>query len=280
VELIRDIDACRSALDWRRGKRRVGMVVLRGELHPGKAALIKACRGEADLSVACFYPKRWLRATSDENLEEEPATLQQLTGELEALKIDVLFAPTAAALFPGGFASTARVTLPALEDTPMASAAEIEALATMTTKLLNIICPDKLFVGEKDYVACRVCETVIRDLGQATEPSEVGIIREADGIPAAAALEHLSLDERRRAAILQQTLQDMQHAIENGAKGFRKLEQTARLALTSAGLAVDYVLVRDAHTLQEPDAATTELRVLAAAELGLARLVDNLAVSL
>ncbi len=280
MELIRDIEACRSTLDWRRGKRRVGMVVLRGDLHPGKNALINECRSNADLTVACFYPKRWLEATSDEGLEETPSTLKQLTAELEALKVDVLFAPTAAALFPSGFESTARVTLPALGNTLMAPASYVDALATMTTKLLNVVRPDRLFLGEKDYLACRVSETVIGDLGEATEPSKVAIIREADGIPAAAALEHLSLEERRRAAILQQTLRDIQHAIENGAKGFGKLEQTARLALTSAGLTVSYVLVRDAETLAEPNEATTKLRVLAAAELGLASLVDNLAVSL
>lgn len=276
MQIIRDIEACRSALGWRRSQRRVGMVIASSNLHPGHLAIINECRRECDLSVVCIYPK-------PSQQPESSAVIHTRNGDsaqLEALNVDFLFLPDAQALTSAGAGSSAQVLLPAPDHEVLGPLYPGSAEITLLLKLINSVRPDCLFVGERDFLACSVSQRLIEELVLPVELCRVAIVREADGLPAAADLQYLSAEQRQQACVLQQTLRDLAHAIDRGARNYRKLEQTARLALRGGGFDVRYVTICDEATLTPPSCASTRLRILACADLGGASISDNLSVAL
>jgi pantoate--beta-alanine ligase len=276
MDIIRDIEACRSALGWRRGQRRVGMVIIRGRLHPGHLAIVNQCRRECDITLVCIAP----RPAEDPDTTAINRSFNDDAAQLEALKVDFLFRPEYTSLFPCGTEQTARVVMPALPDAILQTPATASELATLLLKLISIVSPDCLFVGEKDFPAWMTCRQLIETFSLPVEFCSVPIIREADGLPAAEDLQRLSAEQRRTACVLQQTMRDLAHAITNGARNYSKLEQTAKLALRGAGFNIRYVIVRDEQTLALPDSNSKRLRILAQAQFGPVSITDNLSVSL
>ena len=279
MDIVRDIEACRDALGWRRSTRRIGMVATMGQLHAGHLAIVNTCRDRSDLSVVCVYVNP-LAFRSDDEFLEYPRQLEQDAEQLQALSVDVLFAPRDEELFPLGTAQAMQLVPPPLDDSALDPGYLAAARATVTLKLLNVVTPDQLYVGEKDYYQCVVLQRLLSEFALTTELVSLPIVRELDGVAASAELAKLTPEQRKQAPILHQTIQDLAHAINNGARSYSKLEQTARVALRGGGFDTEYVVVRDAASLQPPTASTQALRILAAARLGMARLTDNLGVTL
>lgn len=274
MEIIRDIEACRSALGWRRHQRRVGMVTAGADLHPGHLAMVNRCRAESDLTVFCRWPEADAISAADGRL------LRSDSAQLEALNVDFLFLPEFSDLYPGACENRVLVALPPPRHELLQAMFPAPEITTATLKLINIVGPDQLYVGEKDFLKFYVYRRLIDELALPVELHSVAIIREADGLPAASDLQHLSPEQRRQASVLQQTLQDFAHAIRHGARHYDKLEQTAKLALRGAGLTVRYVCVCDEETLARPDSSSHRLRVLARVDIGLASITDNLSITI
>jgi len=276
MQIIRDIEACRSALGWRRSQRRAGMVLASSNLHPGHLAIINECRRESDISVVCIYPKPLEHPESPAAI----STRNSDSAQLDALNVDFLFLPEPHSLIPSIADSAASIVLPAPDHAVLGKLYPGSAEVTAMLKLINIVSPEYLFAGERDFLAFTVCRRLIKELVLPIEFCPVAIVREADGLPAAADLQHLSPEQRQQACVIPQTLKDLAHAIARGARNYRKLEQTAKLALKRAGLDVGYVTVCDETTLAQPSCSSTRLRILARARLGLASISDNLSVAL
>ncbi|MCB1683593.1 MAG: pantoate--beta-alanine ligase [Pseudomonadales bacterium] len=281
MELIRSIEACRSTLEWRRNKRTVGLLTTMGNLHEGHLALVKACRERADISVVASYVNPLL-FDSDDAFLAHPRALAADVQHLENLKVDVLFAPADEEMFPTGTLDCLQITSvsPSSSVVQQTFGRDFEARATVWLKLLNIVRPEILICGEKNYAHMVGLQRVLTEFTLDTRLIGVPIARDADGVALGGELTSLTLEQRRQAPILQQTLQDVAVALTTGARNFHKLEHTARLALRGGGFGNVEVTVRDAQSLALPEDRTHNFRILGTASLGGVRLIDNVGVDL
>ena len=280
MDAVADIATLRTALDGRR-HRKVGLVPTMGNLHAGHLALVRECRRACDVCVVSIFVNP-TQFGPDEDFGNYPRTLDEDLRLLAAAGADLVFNPSAEAMYPDGRDGHVRVCVPALAHTLCGAArpGHFDGVATVVAKLFNIVAPDEAFFGEKDWQQLTLIRTMARQLDMPLAVTGVATVREASGLAMSSRNNYLSDAERQRAALINRMLNGIKTGIERGDRDYEDAEARGRRELTEAGFDVDYVAVRDAGRLVPPDADTRTLRILAAARLGRARLIDNVGVAL
>ncbi|HSG88688.1 MAG TPA: pantoate--beta-alanine ligase [Pseudomonadales bacterium] len=270
-----------AVLGARRAGERIAFVPTMGNLHEGHLQLVDEARRRAQRVVASIFVNP-LQFGPTEDLDAYPRTLDADREALAAHGVDWLFAPTVAEMYPDGAALQTRVTVPELADELCGASrpGHFEGVATVVTKLLNIVTPDVALFGCKDYQQLTVIRRMIRDLSMAVEVVGVPTVRAADGLALSSRNGYLSAEERERAPALYATLEDIAARIRAGERDYPALEAHGRERLAAGGLHPDYVSVRRREDLHRPTPADLALVVLAAARLGSTRLIDNLEVTI
>ena len=218
----------------------------------------------------------------NEDFGKYPRTLDEDLRLLEAAGADLVFNPAVDAMYPHGQDGHVSVSVPSLAHTLCGEArpGHFDGVATVVAKLFNIVAPDEAFFGEKDWQQLTLIRTMARQLDMPLAVTGVPTVREANGLAMSSRNNYLSDEERERAALINQILNRIKAAIERGDRAYADAEARGCRALTAAGFDVDYVAVRDADRLVPPDDDTHTLRVLTAARLGRARLIDNVGVEI
>ena len=154
-------------------------------------------------------------------------------------------------------------------------------MTTVVTKLFNQVQPDVAVFGEKDWQQLLLIRRMVIDLDMPVEIVGVPIVREADGLAMSSRNGYLSVQERAIAPTLYAILQATAERLQKGERDYAGLEAEAKMRLAAASFRPDYVEIRGSNDLQRPTEETqaiSDLRIFAAAWLGRARLIDNLAV--
>ena len=252
-----------------------------GNLHAGHLALVDECRRACEICVVSIFVNP-TQFGPGEDLGNYPRTLDEDLRLLRKAGTDLVFNPSVRAMYPDGQDGYVRVSVPSLAHTLCGAArpGHFDGVATVVAKLFNIVAPDEAFFGEKDWQQLTLIRTMARQLDMPLRVTGVPTVREASGLAMSSRNNYLSDDERERAALISRILTRMKAAIEGGDRDYATAESHGCRALTAAGFEVDYVAVRDAARLVAPDADTRTLRILAAARLGRARLIDNVGVAL
>ena len=252
-----------------------------GDLHAGHLALVERAQSVADRVVVSIFVNP-LQFGASEDYSEYPRVPERDYERLAAHGVDAVFAPEVESLYPAGFEHAVRVHVPGLEDILCGAnrPGHFTGVATVVTKLFNTIEPDCAVFGEKDYQQLLLIRRLAADLAFAVEVKAVPTVRESDGLALSSRNMYLEAHERQQAPMLYSVLQDVAAAVAAGGEDRAGVLEQARARLQDAGFAPDYVELRRAQDLQPPRAedGPEELRVLAAARLGRARLIDNLAV--
>lgn len=269
----------RAALDpWRRRGYQVGMVPTMGALHAGHMALVARARAECDRVVATlFVNPTQFNDTAD--LAGYPRDAARDTAMFAAAGVDILFAPSAAEVYPPGFATT--VSVAGLSDCLCGATrpGHLDGVATVVAKLLCQALPARAYFGEKDYQQLLVVARMVQDLNIPTRIVPMATVRAADGLALSSRNRNLSPAERAQAPALYHTLTHLAARLAGGAPAAEVLEG-GRAALAAAGFGpIDYLDLRDGTTLEALDRAGPGARLFAAATLGETRLIDNLAVA-
>jgi pantoate--beta-alanine ligase len=277
-ETIRTIRELRSRVEaWRKDGLSVGMVPTMGALHRGHLALIEAAQKQCDRVIVTLFVNPTQFAPT-EDLSAYPRDEDADRRKLEALGVDVLFAPLTAEMYPGGFDLKVTVGGPSVGLESGFRPNHFAGVATIVAKLLIAGTPDHAYFGEKDFQQLLVVKKLVRDLGLATEIIGRPTLREADGLALSSRNAYLSSEERASAPTLHTTLQDVAKRISAGETVSDAIA-IERATLVNAGFAVDYLEIRNAETLAPVTNIKTEpLRLLVAAKLGKTRLIDNIAV--
>ena len=273
MDTVRTIQHLRTALQ---GMTEVGLVPTMGNLHDGHMALVNASVERCAATVASIFVNP-LQFGPNEDFDNYPRTLGADTGKLESAGVDLIFAPSAQELFSPADQAV-NVTLPSLSRLLCGRSrpGHFDGVATVVAKLFNIVGADYAFFGEKDWQQLTLIRSMVRYLNIPTTIVGVPTERAADGLALSSRNQYLSDAERAVAPSLYRTLCSIRDAIQHGDRRYRVLERHGRDSLDAAGFEVDYVAVRDAHTLRIPGPSCERLRVLAAARLGRARLIDNI----
>ncbi|MDE0421780.1 MAG: pantoate--beta-alanine ligase [Gammaproteobacteria bacterium] len=280
MDVVRDIAELRGTLDPVR-HRVIGLVPTMGNLHAGHVSLVRACTLACDVSVVSIFVNP-TQFGPNEDFASYPRTLTDDLRLLAHNGADVVFEPPVDVMYPEGRENHVTIAVPSLAHTLCGAArpGHFDGVATVVAKLFNIVTPDKAFFGEKDWQQLTLIRTMVRQLDMPVVVEGVPTVRETSGLAMSSRNNYLSDEERQRAALINRVLTGMKKAVEQGEKDYASAEARGHRVLTEAGFDVDYVAVRDAERLVVPDADTRTLRILAAARLGGARLIDNVGVEM
>lgn len=275
--------ALREKLDaWRREGLRIGFVPTMGGLHEGHLDLVRAAAQRADRVVVSIFVNP-LQFGPAEDFSAYP---RDLDSDLECLAgeaCDLVFTPDERMMYPQGRADTTRVE-PSPELAGMLCGAarpgHFAGVATVVAKLFNLVAPDIAMFGEKDFQQLTVIRRMVTDLDFRVLVAGVPTRREADGLAMSSRNRYLSPDERARAPGLYAALRAARATLVGGERDIVAIQHAGMDNIRSAGMDPEYFEVRRSDGLERPRAADRRLVILAAARLGRARLIDNLAVEL
>jgi pantoate--beta-alanine ligase len=261
---------------WRRAGERIAFVPTMGNLHAGHGSLVGRASELADRVIVSIFVNP-LQFGPNEDFAAYPRTPEEDRRILESLDVDLLFAPEVADIYPRGQESTARVHVPVIEDILCGAfrPGHFMGVATVVTKLLNIVQPDVAVFGEKDYQQLLIIRRATLDLCMPIEIVGVPTTREPDGLAMSSRNRYLSAEQRAAAPAIYAQLERARAAIQSGATDLAAIAHSGSEALRQAGFRPDYFEIRDAATLAEPGPQSRDLVVLTAARLGRARLIDN-----
>jgi pantoate--beta-alanine ligase len=256
----------------------VALVPTMGALHAGHIALVKAARRRARrVAVSIFVNPTQFAPTED--FGSYPRNFAADIAALKAEKADLVWAPSAATMYPEGFATRiepAGAAKAGLEDKFRPHF--FGGVATVVAKLFTQVAPDFALFGEKDYQQLRVITQMAKDLDLPVKIIGVPTVREKDGLALSSRNVYLTAEERAVAPVLHRVLKESARRIGQNEEIARVLDD-GRKEISRAGFALDYLEARHALTLA-PIASREEgpIRLLVAAKIGKTRLIDNIGV--
>lgn len=281
MELIRHISALRSLLNTHReAGRQIALVPTMGNLHAGHARLVEEAHCHGDVVVCTIFVNP-MQFGKNEDLDAYPRTLDADMQKLEAAGCTVLFAPSVTEIYPGGVEKQTVVAVPKLSERHCGASrhGHFDGVATVVSKLFNMVQPQTALFGLKDYQQFMVISKMVTDLCFPISIVGVETQREASGLALSSRNGYLTNEEKSRAATLYQTLQDSRGRLQAGTP-IDAAESQARAQLEAAGFRPDYFTVCHALTLEPAQHGDDDLVILAAAWMGKTRLIDNLRLQL
>jgi pantoate--beta-alanine ligase len=278
--VARTVDEARRAVDKARSAgHTIGLVPTMGALHAGHISLLHAARSETGYVVASIFVNP-TQFGPREDFARYPRPFEADLGVCREARTDMVFAPEAREIYPESFRTFVEVR--ELGDVLCGASrpGHFRGVATVVLKLFEIIRPDIAYFGQKDAQQCRVIEQMVRDLNVGVRLRICPIVREADGLAMSSRNRHLTGDERSRATVLFQALQEAQKLMENGETDASRVRQlmAARVNATP-GAVLDYAAVVDADTLLPLPEVPAQALLALAVKFGQTRLIDNVKVS-
>jgi pantoate--beta-alanine ligase len=271
-------DGFRKALDAERmAGRRIGLVPTMGYLHAGHLSLMHRAVAECDVVAATIFVNP-LQFGPSEDLVAYPRDPEGDRAKAQAARVSYLFVPTDREMFPEPPLTT--VAVPALSKDLEGAArpTHFDGVATIVAKLFALAGPCRAYFGEKDYQQLAVIRRLTADLSLPIDVVGCPTVRDTDGLALSSRNAYLTPQERAVAPTLYRALTSGRAAIEEDHETDPVAIQAAMRAVVAQqpALRLDYAEVRDADHLRPLSTITGEVRLLLAARLGRARLIDNL----
>lgn len=279
MKIISSIDELRDQL---RGQLRTAFVPTMGNLHEGHLSLMRLARKHGDPIVASIFVNR-LQFGPNEDFDKYPRTFQADVEKLEKEGVYVLFAPTEKDLYPEP--QEFRVSPPV----DLGNILEGEfrpgfftGVTTVVLKLFSCVQPRVAVFGKKDYQQLMIVRNMSKQFALPTDIVAAETYRAEDGLALSSRNVYLSTEERAEAPALFRSLNEVANEVRSGHLDIFELERKAMAKLAARGWKPDYISIRKRVDLQPPSAGDLaqgeKLVVLAAAKLGVTRLIDNLEI--
>jgi len=256
--------------------RRVMLVPTMGALHDGHLALVRAAKRVPGSVVVVSIFVNPLQFGADEDLDAYPRIVEDDLALLRGEGIEIAFTPSVAAMYPDGPRTAVHPGSLGSELEGAARPSHFAGMLTVVLKLLQIVGPDRVFFGEKDYQQLVLVRQMVADLNVDTRVIGVPIVRELDGLAMSSRNRYLDPAQRELAGVLSAAMLAGMHAASGGADAAL---QAARAVLSEVpAIDVDYLQVRDPELGRAPRRGAA--RLLVAARLGTTRLLDNVAIEI
>lgn len=277
METITTIAQLRERLAaHRKAGQTIGLVPTMGFLHAGHMELVSRARAENDVVVTSIFVNP-LQFGANEDLSRYPRDLARDSAMLRENKVDLLFAPGVADMYPRPMATVVDVPDLGGELEGAVRPGHFAGVATVVTKLFNIVQPDSAYFGEKDYQQVAIIRRMVEDLAQPVRVVPVPTVRDTDGLALSSRNVYLSSAERIAAAIVPRALEKAEQLYADGLDDPAAFEASIRDFIASEPLAIpEVVAVRHPDTL-EPLKTVQGQSVLVAlfVRIGSTRLLDN-----
>jgi pantoate--beta-alanine ligase len=275
MEILTSIAEMHAAARELRRSGTLALVPTMGALHAGHLSLIDAAKRDCTHVAATIFVNP-LQFGPSEDFNRYPRTFDADCAALTAAGAEILFAPSAETLVPGG--ATTFIEVAGISDRLDGAhrPGHFRGVATIVAKLFHIIAPDRAYFGQKDAAQLAVLRAMVRELNFSVELVACPIVREADGLALSSRNRYLTPEQRVRATILHRALDAAADLHTRGERNSQALIKTMQQMLaTEPTVLVEYVAAVDPDTLL-PLAETTRRALIAvAARLGETRLIDN-----
>jgi len=257
----------------------LGFVPTMGALHEGHLSLVRRARSECDTVIASIFVNP-LQFAPGEDFAKYPRTFEADYRSLEAERVDVLFAPDAAEMYPNGSVTTVTVSEVGDRLDGASRPGHFTGVATVVAKLFHVVGPTRAYFGQKDAAQLAVLRQMVRDLNFDIELVGCAIVRDTDGLALSSRNKYLSATEREQALVLHRTLLRLERMIDEDERQSMTLVRSGMETLNAeAGIRVDYLAIVDANTLLPVTSVQTGTLVAVAAYVGSTRLIDNFLVA-
>ena len=265
--------------EWRLAGQSLAFVPTMGNLHRGHLKLVEEARHLAQRVIVSIFVNP-LQFGAGEDFTQYPRTPEEDRHALEQLGVDLLYTPTEAELYSAGRDNTTRVQVPGLSEILCGEfrPGHFEGVATVVAKLFNLVQPDIAVFGKKDYQQLLVIRRLVSELNLPIKIIGVETVREPDGLAMSSRNRYLTKKEREQAVLIHQVLLETADKINGGSRDYPALQEAAINQLNSSGFRTEYVEIRKASDMGIPQPEDRQLVVLAAAQLGSARLIDNVEI--
>jgi pantoate--beta-alanine ligase len=260
-------------------KKIIGFVPTMGALHEGHLSLIRSSKEQNDLTVCSIFinPSQF---NNQEDLERYPVTIEKDIELLISSGCDVLFYPTVEQIYPPGYQKK-NYPLGTIETIfeGQYRPGHFQGVCEVVDRLLDIIQPQTLYVGQKDYQQCMVIQKLLELKGKEKETMLMvePTMREPDGLAMSSRNLRLSETDRQKAATLNKVLTFVKDNL--GQLPLKVLKRKAKNELEEEGFVVDYMEIADARTLEPVHSYSDKLVALAAATINNVRLIDNVVLN-
>jgi pantoate--beta-alanine ligase len=261
----------------RAARKTIGFVPTMGNLHEGHIKLVQEARLRCDVVVVSIFVNPTQFGVG-EDFEKYPRTLEADSKMLFDARCDILFAPAVSQIY-GDTPQHTTVQVDAIADDLCGKSrpGHFTGVATIVTKLFNIVQPNIAFFGEKDYQQLAVIRHLTRDLCFPIDIIGVPTVRASTGLALSSRNGYLTEDQKIQAVTIYDTLNLLKDALLQGSRDYHQLAAIGQQKLNHAGFDVDYLEIRTPLLLL-PDEQSHEWVILVAARLGKTRLIDNLSV--
>lgn len=258
---------------------RVGFVPTMGFFHAGHRSLMRAARAENDFVVVSLYVNP-LQFGPTEDLSAYPRDLERDAAAAAAEGVDVLFTPTTEEMYPRPIVTTVHVDGLTNGLCGRSRPTHFDGVTTVVAKLFSMVGPCRAYFGRKDAQQLAVVRRMAEDLDLPVEVIGCPLVREPDGLAMSSRNAYLEPDDRRAAAILSRALHEAAAEVANGERDADSVHRVLTgLIATEPRVQLDYAEVVDAHDLTPVTEITGDVLVAVAANVGRARLIDNMTVS-
>lgn len=259
--------------------RPLGLVPTMGALHEGHLALVRRARAE-NATVAASIFVNPTQFGPQEDLATYPRDMERDLALLEAEGVDLVYAPTPEEVYPPGFDTWVDPGDLAERLEGEVRPGHFRGVATVVTKLLNVVTPDRAYFGQKDGQQLAVIRQLARDLNLGVDIVAVPTVRNADGLALSSRNAYLTSEQGAAASVIYRALSEARDLWLRGERNAETLRLAARRILEAESLveSIDYVSVADAYSLVELERVDGPAMVSTAVRMGRTRLIDNVVV--
>ncbi|MCG8540106.1 MAG: pantoate--beta-alanine ligase [Clostridia bacterium] len=261
----------------RRNNKSVGFVPTMGYLHGGHLSLIKKAKEENDLVIVSIFVNP-TQFGPGEDFESYPRDLKKDSSLAQSMGADIVFSPSIEEMYPLGCSTYVEIEGDITKKLCGASrSGHFKGVATVVTKLFNIVMPNRAYFGQKDAQQVAVIKRMVKDLHLDVEIVPCPIVREGDGLAMSSRNTYLNEEERRAGTILSKALFEAKERIEEGEINPLKISYFIIETIESEPLCeIDYVEVVHGETLESIERVKGDVLIALAVKIGKTRLIDNL----
>ena len=277
MEVISKIKDIQILLNHQREhKNKIAFIPTMGNLHDGHLSLIELAKTHAKFIVVSIFVNP-TQFNEDEDFDVYPRTIKSDLSKLKDIDIDLVFFPDISTIYPYGIDVSTQVIVPVLSQELCGKVrpGHFNGVASVVLRLFNIIEPDIVVLGQKDYQQKILLEFMIKDLSLDIRIIEGRTIREKDGLAMSSRNQLLSTEARSSAKELYVVLERAKQSAQLKDMDFNLIEDHSKKTLEDYGFLVDYFSIRKRGNLVQPNKKDKELIILVSAKIKNVRLIDN-----
>lgn len=279
MRIVKTIKSLRRLIAHARAKgQKVGFVPTMGYLHEGHASLLRQSTNDNDLTVLSIFvnPKQF---GPDEDLKNYPRDIKKDEKLAKNENVDIIFYPSVDEIYPTGYLTSVEVVDLSGRLCGASRPGHFKGVVTVVLKLLNMVAPDVMYLGQKDAQQALIIRKMVDDLNVPVKIRIMPTVREKDGLAMSSRNSYLSSDEREQAAALYSALTKARQSVLAGERSAAKLVKNIRRTIENqTNGVIDYIQCVNTEDLLPVPRISGEVLIALAVKFGRARLIDNVIV--